>query len=71
MPEPSATDTVFAWQLGAGFGYDITELVTLQLGYRLQAVNGLEFTGMNDAVTVGAETDLLIHFLEIGARYRF
>ena len=40
-PEPSGTDTVFAWQLGAGFGYDITDSVTLQLGYRLQSVDGL------------------------------
>ena len=70
-PEPSGTDTVFAWQLGAGFGYDITDSVTLQLGYRLQSVDGLTFTGMNDVASIRAETDLLIHFLEVGVRHRF
>lgn len=71
VPEPSGTDTVFAWQLGAGLGYTLTDTLTLQLGYRLQAVNGLEFTGTNDGAMVRAETDLLIHFLEIGVRHRF
>lgn len=36
VPEPSDTDTVFAWQLGAGLGYAPTDAFTLQLGYRLQ-----------------------------------
>ena len=71
VPEPSATDTVFAYQIGAGVGYALTDVTTLQLGYRLQAVNGLEFTGMNAGASTRAETDLLIHFLEIGVRYRF
>ncbi len=71
VPEPSGTDTVFAWQLGAGLGYTLTDTLTLQLGYRLQTVNGLEFTGTNDGAMVRAETDLLIHFLEIGIRQRF
>ena len=71
VPEPSGTDTVFAWQLGAGLGYAMTDTLTLQLGYRLQAVDGLEFTGTNDGAMVRAETDLLIHFLEIGVRHRF
>ncbi len=71
VPEPSGTDTVFAWQLGAGLGYAMTDTLTLQLGYRLQAVDGLEFTGTNAGAMVRAETDLLIHFLEIGVRHRF
>ncbi len=71
VPEPSATDTVLAYQAGAGFGYALTDTVTLQFGYRLQAVNGLQFTGGNDSASTRAETDLLIHFLEIGVRHRF
>ena len=71
VPEPSGTDTVFAWQLGAGLGYAMTDTLTLQLGYRLQVVDGLEFGGSNDTFTVATETDLLIHFLEIGVRHRF
>ena len=71
VPEPEATDTVFAYQAGAGIGYALSDVTTLQVGYRLQAVKGLEFTGSNATATTNAETDLLIHFLEIGVRYRF
>ena len=47
VPEPSATDTAFAYQVGAGIGYALSDTTTLHVGYRLQALNGLEFTGMN------------------------
>ena len=71
VPTPSATDTAFAYQVGAGVGYALSESATLQFGYRMQVVNGLEFSGMNANGTVRAETDLRIHFLEIGIRQRF
>ncbi len=71
IPKPSATDTAFAYQIGAGIGYALSETTTLQVGYRLQALNGLEFTGMNQAASVRAETDLQVHFLEIGIRQLF
>ena len=71
IPKPSATDTAFAYQIGAGIGYALSESTTLQVGHRLQALNGLEFTGMNQAVSVRAETDLQVHFLEIGIRQLF
>jgi len=54
-----------------GVGYALSDSTTLQIGYRLQALNGLEFTGMNAASSVRAETDLRVHFLEIDIRYRF
>ena len=71
VPKPSATDSAFAYQIGAGIGYALSDSATLHIGYRLQALNGLEFTGMNQAASVRAETDLRVHFLEIGIRYRF
>ena len=71
VPKPSATDSAFAYQIGAGIGYALSDSTTLHIGYRLQALNGLEFTGMNQAASVRAETDLRVHFLEIGIRYRF
>ena len=71
MPKPSATDTAFAYQLGAGVGYALSETTTLNIGYRFQTLNGLTFTGMSQAASVRAETDLRVHFLEIGIRYRF
>ena len=73
VPKPSATDSAFAYQIGAGIGYALSDSTTLHIGYRLQALNGLEFTGMNPMTmaSVRAETDLRIHFLEIGIRQLF
>ena len=71
VPVPGATDTAFAYQFGAGIGYALSDTATLQLGYRLQALDGLEFSGMNANGAVKAKTDLQIHFLEIGIRQRF
>ena len=73
VPKPTATDTAFAFQIGAGIGYALTETATLNIGYRFQGLNGLEFTGMNSmtGTSVRAETDLRVHFLEIGIRQLF
>ena len=71
VPTVSSTDTAFAWQLGVGAGYALSDSATLQLGYRLQAVDGLEFSGRNAMVSTMAETDLRVHFIEIGIRHRF
>jgi opacity protein-like surface antigen len=71
VPAPAATDTALAFQIGAGVGYALSETATIQLGYRLQVVNGLEFNGMNQAGSINTETDLRIHFLEIGIRQAF
>ena len=71
VPRLSATDTVLAYQIGTGVGFALSEAATLQIGYRLQAINGLSFSGTNDMVSTMSETDLRIHFLELGIRYRF
>ena len=71
VPLLSAADTAFAYQIGAGIGYVLSDRTTLQIGYRLQMVDGLSFSGENDVATVSSETNLRIHFLEIGIRYRF
>ena len=71
VPTLSSTDTAFAYQIGGGIGYALSDSTTLQIGYRLQMVDGLSFSGANDVATVSSDTDLRIHFLEIGLRYRF
>ena len=70
-PPLSTTDTAFAYQIGGGIGYALSDSTTLQIGYRLQMVNGLSYGGSNDMLTVSSNTDLRVHFLEIGIRYRF
>ena len=72
VPELSNTDTVFAYQLGAGLGYEVTDAMTVQVGYRMVKSNQLEFTGRNAMGAMAtATTDLQIHLFELGLRYRF
>ena len=71
VPKLSTTDTVFAWHVGAGVGYLLNDSVTLQAGYRFQTGRDVEFEGSNNFGTADSETDMRVHFLEIGLRYRF
>ena len=71
VPEISTKDTTFAYHVGVGIGYRISEKTTLQFGYRLQNGSGLEFTGRNMTGTVEVDTDLRAHLFEIGFRTRF
>ncbi len=72
VPELSETDTVAAFQFGAGVGYQYSDALTIQLGYRLLKAGDLEFSGgsaMGSNAT--ATTEMLVHLFEIGLRYRF
>ncbi len=75
VPDLSDTDTVFAFKVGGGVGYELTDHVTLQMSYRFFKTNQLEFKGRNSlgnfVNTVSATTDLQGHLFEVGARYRF
>ena len=72
VPALSDTDTVFAFQLGAGVGYQYSEALTFQVGYRMLKADDLEFSGKSDmGSTAMATTEMLVHLFEIGMRYRF
>ncbi len=71
VPRLSTADTAFAYQIGAGIGYALSDTATLNIGYRLQALDGLSFSADNGMVSTTTETDLRIHFLEIGIRQLF
>ncbi len=43
--DESEDDTVFAYQVGVGIGYDVNEKVTLELAYRFSATADLDFDG--------------------------
>lgn len=59
----SDSDTVFAYQLGGGASYDVTEKVALDGGYRYLASTDPKFDGMK------AEYDA--HEFRVGVRYGF
>ena len=72
VPDLSDTDTVFAFQLGAGIGYQYSDNITFQLGYRMLNASDLEFSGKSAmGSTATATTEMLVHLFEIGIRYRF
>lgn len=60
-------DVVFAYQVGAGIGYEITDNAVISLGYRFFGTSDPEFSsgGFTD------ETEVMTHNVELGVRYRF
>lgn len=71
IPEVSGADTGFVYQIGVGLGYEYSDAITFQVGYRLLKTSEFEFTGQNMLASVKATTDLQVHLFEIGLRYRF
>jgi opacity protein-like surface antigen len=59
--QSDADDTVFAYQIGAGFSYPIDELMTLDCGYR--------YLGATDPDFKGTEAEYGTHNFTIGLRY--
>ena len=72
VPELSETDTVFAFQFGAGVGYQYSDALTVELGYRMLKAGDLEFDGRNTAgqgATATETTGMPVHLFELGIRY--
>jgi opacity protein-like surface antigen len=63
--DSSVTDdeTVFAWQVGAGLGFEIAECTTLDLGYRYLKPSDLDVYGYN--------VEIESHNITLGLRYQF
>ena len=45
VPELSPTDIAFAYQIGAGIEYPLSDSTSLEVGYRLQNIDSLAFSG--------------------------
>ena len=75
VPNLAGTDTSFAYQVGAGLGYEVTDAITVQVGYRLFKANTFEFKADSNTnfgpITAKSTTDMQVHLFEIGLRYRF
>ena len=56
-------DDVFAWQVGAGLGFEVAECTTLDLGYR--------YLRPNKFGPDGDEAKLAVHNIMLGLRYNF
>lgn len=72
VPDLSGTDTVLAYKVGGGLGYELTNHITLQVSYRFFKTRQLKFIGSNAIGNmVQATSDLQGHLFEVGVRYRF
>ncbi len=71
----NSSDTVFAWQVGAGIGYPLGPTVTLQAGYRYFRTAEGQFKGdtTQDGLRfrTSGKTDIDAHLFDIGVRVRF
>ena len=73
IPDVRGADSGVVYQFGLGIGYQYSDAITLQLGYRYQQTSEFEFTATSadNSASVRATTDLRIHLFEVGIRYRF
>jgi opacity protein-like surface antigen len=67
IPDPWLDDTYFAWQLGAGVGYEVAENVTIDVGYRYLKPEGIECPNPVHLTDVSWES----HNILAGIRYKF
>ena len=61
------SDWVFAYQAGAGIGYNLSATATVQLGYRFFGTSDPEF----ESAGVTDEAEFHSHNIEVGVRFRF
>ena len=62
------SDSVFAYQLSAGLGFEISRRTTLSLGYRYFATQELE---LQDTSGIPLSTEYQSHEINIGVRFLF
>ena len=68
VPVVDAFDTVFAYQLGLGLGYEVTKSLTLAVEYRYFTTLDPTF---KDAAGNSFNSEFTSHNLALGVRYRF
>ena len=73
IPDVRGADSGVVYQFGMGIGYQYSDAITFQLGYRYQQTSEFKFTATSadNSASVRATTDLRIHLFEVGIRYRF
>lgn len=62
-------DTTFAWQVGGGVNFAMTERWGVDVGYRYKAVEGFNITDVNGEIAT--DVDLTSHNLQLGVVLNF
>ena len=68
---PADKDTVFAFQVGGGVAYKVSDETSVHLSYKYQMAPGLQFDGKTGGTTIKTKSAMRIHLFEIGFRYLF
>ena len=68
VPLADDDDWVFAYQVGAGIGYEVTPTTVVSLGYRFFATSDPDFT---DPTGIPFDAEYQSHNIEIGVRFSF
>ena len=68
VPLADDKDWVFAYQVGAGIGYEVTPTTTVSLGYSFFATADPDFT---DVTGIPFDAEYQSHNIEIGLRFGF
>lgn len=67
----NASETLFAWQAGAGFAFNFTKQVTASLDYRFLQTNRGEFDLLDDNPTTHLRARYRSNSIQFGLRYSF
>jgi len=65
------SDVGFAFQLGTGFKYDITESIDLDVGYRFRGVLGTKPKSRIAGFPIGKGDDIFVHTVQAGVSFKF
>ena len=68
---PNDTDTGFAFQAGAGFRYEVSENISLDLGYRFKGIENLDFDDRSALVAGNKNLDVYTHVIQGGLTFEF
>ena len=68
---PADKDTVFAFQVGGGVAYKVSDETSVHLSYKYQMAPGLQFDGKTGGTTIKTKSAMRIHLFEVGFRYLF
>lgn len=67
----SGSDTGFAFQLGAGAKYEVTENIALDVSYRFRGVLDVNFTPAAAFPGGFSKDDFLVHTVQAGVSFKF
>ena len=67
----SKTKTNFAWNVGVGAAWEITDSMALDLGYRYADLGKVDGSGVDEGIIISMDTKVTTHEVLLGLRFTF